>query len=80
VSRTNGSNPTRQRRRSDAPRKPYLKLVGQDGNAFNVLGLALRAARAAGWTKEQQELYADLAMSGDYDNLLAVTQEFFDVH
>jgi hypothetical protein len=77
MSRSTGSSPNR--RRSDAPPKPVLDLVGADGNAFNVLGLALRAARAAGWTKAQQELYADLAMSGDYANLLAVTREFFDV-
>lgn len=60
--------------------KPYLKLVGTDGNAFAILGAALRAARKAGWTKAQQELYTDRAMSGDHDNLLAVTLEFFDVH
>ena len=60
-------------------KKPYLKLVGVDGNAFNVLGLALRAAKAAGWTEAQRDAYAQAAMSGDYDNLLAVTQDYFDV-
>lgn len=63
-----------------APAKPYLKLVGQDGNAFTILGLALRAAKQAGWTETQRDAYAQAAMSGDYDRLLAVTQDFFDVH
>lgn len=60
-------------------KKPKLKLVGEDGNAFVVLGAAQRAARAAGWTKEQIDEYRTKAMSGSYDNLLAVTQEYFDV-
>lgn len=60
--------------------KPVLQLVGQDGNAFAILGLALRAAKKAGWTTEQQDAYTTRAMSGDYQNLLAVTLEFFDVH
>ena len=61
------------------PERPVLKLVGQDGNAFAVLGLAIRAARAAGWSEEEIGEYKTRAMSGNYDNLLAVTQEFFDV-
>ena len=78
--RTNSSAPTPRRRRSDAPPRPYLKLVGTDGNAFSILGLALRAAKAAGWTEAQRDAYTQAAMSGDYDHLLAVTLERFDVH
>jgi hypothetical protein len=59
--------------------KPKLKLVGLDGNAFAILGRASQAARKAGWTKEQQDKYRAAAMSGDYDNLLQVTMEYFDV-
>ncbi len=65
---------------SASPKKPYLKLVGADGNAFTILGLALRAAKQAGWTEAQRDAHAQAAMSGDYDHLLAVTQDFFDVH
>lgn len=61
-------------------KKPRLVLVGQDGNAFMVLGLAQRAARKAGWTPEQIKEYMDAAQSGDYDNLLATTMDYFDVH
>ncbi len=58
---------------------PPLKLVGADGNAFNVLGLAHRAAMKAGWTKERWEAVRARATSGGYDNLLAVLMEEFDV-
>jgi hypothetical protein len=59
--------------------KPELRLVGQDGNAFMVLGLAQRAARKAGWPKEQIDAFLKEAMKGDYDNLLRVCMEHFDV-
>ncbi len=58
--------------------RPALKLVGEDGNAYFILGRAQGAARAAGWTKEETDAYANKAMSGDYNNLLRVTMEHFD--
>ncbi len=74
MSRTNSSAST-----NASTRKPDLKLVGADGNAFSILGLALRAAKQAGWTEAQRDAYTKAALSGDYDHLLAVTQEHFDV-
>lgn len=59
--------------------KPRLKLVGTDGNAYAILGKAFRAARLAGWTQERIEEYKAKATSGDYNNLLAVTMEYFRV-
>lgn len=59
--------------------KTKLKLVGEDGNAFHILGLARRAMQKAGATKEEQQLYQAEATAGDYDNLLAVTCEWFNV-
>ena len=59
--------------------RPRLNLVGQDGNAFNVLGLARRAAKKAEWSEEKLDAFMKEAMSGDYDNLLATCMRFFDV-
>lgn len=59
--------------------KPKLKLVGQDGNAFIILGLARRAAKKANWPDERWEEFDAKAKSGDYDNLLRVCMEYFDV-
>ncbi len=59
--------------------KPELVLVGEDGNAFSILGRARRAARGAGWTTEEWEAVMAEAMSGDYDHLLATMMEHFDV-
>jgi hypothetical protein len=62
-----------------AAAKPPLALVGLDGNAFTVLGQALRAARRAGWSQQQVAEYREKATSDDYDTLLAVTMDYFDV-
>jgi hypothetical protein len=59
--------------------KPKLKLVGADGNAFMVLGLAKRAARKAEWTQERIDQFMKEATAGNYDHLLQVTMEHFDV-
>jgi hypothetical protein len=58
---------------------PALKLIGTDGNAFAILGKALRAGRQAGWSPEQLEKFQAEATAGDYDHLLRVTMEHFDV-
>ena len=59
--------------------RPKLELVGADGNAFNVLGLAKRAAQAAGWPKEDFDAFLQKAISGNYDHLLQTVMEHFDV-
>jgi len=60
--------------------KPYLKLIGTDGNALSVIARAQRAARTAKWPQEKIEEYRKKAMSGDYNNVLATTMEYFDVN
>lgn len=48
-----------------------MKLVGEDGNAFAILGRFQKAARRSGWTKEQIHVVMKEAMSSDYNHLLA---------
>lgn len=59
--------------------KPSVKLIGEDGNAFNIIGLCKRAWFSAGESKEEWTKIQDQMMSGDYNNLLVVAQEYFDV-
>ena len=54
-------------------------LVGVDGNAFSVMGYVLKAMRECKMSKEEQSDYQTKAMSGDYDNLLAVSVEMIDI-
>ena len=53
-------------------------LVGVDGNAFSVMGYVLKAMKECGMSKEEQSDYQTKAMSGDYNNLLAVSVEMID--
>lgn len=57
-------------------KKPKLKLIGTNGNAYAILGKAKTVAKENNmyWEKIKEE-----AMSGDYNNLLAVMMEYFDV-
>lgn len=51
----------------------HVKLVGEDGNAFFILGRVAKAMKRGGCTKEEVAAYMKEAKSGDYDNLLRVT-------
>lgn len=59
--------------------KPKLKLVGQDGNAFAILGKAKRVMRQEGWSKEKQDEVMEEATSGDYNHLLSTMMDHFEV-
>lgn len=60
-------------------KKTPLKLSGANGNAFMVMALAQCAAKKAGWSDMKIAAYARDARSGDYDHLLQVTMEYFNV-
>ena len=52
-----------------------MRLVGEDGNAFAIMGRFRSAARHAGWTAEEISDVLEEAMAGDYDHLLATMME-----
>lgn len=59
--------------------QPPVQLTGLDGNSFVILGACQRAARRAGWSKEEVEAWRTLAVDGDYDHLLGTAMRYFDV-
>ena len=59
--------------------KPSVKLLGADGNAFNLLAICQRAARKAGWKSERVDEFTEEATAGDYDALLRTCCKYFDV-
>lgn len=52
-----------------------MKLVGEDGNAFAIIGRAARALRSARVASTDINAFTNEAMSGDYDHLLRVVME-----
>jgi hypothetical protein len=60
-------------------KKPKLKLVGNDGNAFAIMAACRRAGMKAGWSTDRISDLLKRMMSGNYDNLLKIAAEEFDV-
>lgn len=58
--------------------KPKLELVGHDGNAFVILGRAIKALRREGMEDKIKEFEKE-ATSGDYNHLLQTCMKYFDV-
>ncbi len=56
-----------------------VKLIGEDGNAFSIIGKCLRTMRRAGLSQEEQDAFQAEAMSENYDHLLTTCMEWFDV-
>ena len=54
-----------------------LKLVGEDGNAYAILGRAMRAMRTARLPQAEQDAFMAEAKSGDYNHLLRTCMEWF---
>jgi hypothetical protein len=56
-----------------------VELVGNDGNAFSIMGAVTKAMRRAGVSREEQDEYFKQATAGDYNQLLATTMEWVEV-
>lgn len=56
-----------------------VPLVGEDGNAFSILGRVKRIMREAGLPDSEWEAFHSEATSGNYDNLLATVMRWFEV-
>ena len=65
---------------STEPRFPevVVRLVGEDGNAFAILGRVRRALKNAGHQEAANE-YMEEATSGDYNHLLRTTMQWVTV-
>lgn len=61
-------------------RKVTVRLVGEDGNAFAIMGRVSRALRRAGVPDaEVQQFHREAASAGSYDTLLYVVQRWVSV-
>tara|TARA_B110000503_G_scaffold14157_1_gene19312 strand:- start:333 stop:527 length:195 start_codon:yes stop_codon:yes gene_type:complete len=57
-----------------------VDLVGEDGNAYAILGRVQKALKAAGVDKEERDAYFAEATSGDYNHLLRVTMDWVEAN
>lgn len=56
-----------------------VRLIGENGNAFNILGKVRAALRQAGYDNEFIEEFGRKATSGDYNHLLVVVSEYVNI-
>lgn len=63
------------------PRYPNIRvqLVGQDGNAFAILGRVRVAMRRGGVPPEAIDAFVKEATAGDHDKLLQTVMKWVDV-
>jgi hypothetical protein len=59
--------------------KIKVKLIGEDGNAFAILGRCTSAMSRAGVPKEARDAFFAEATTGDYDALIRTALKYFDV-
>jgi hypothetical protein len=66
---------------SGGPKYPgvVVSMVGEDGNAFAILGRVQKALRDAGVEPEEVRAFVDEATAGDYDQLLATVMRWVTV-
>lgn len=56
-----------------------VKLVGNDGNAFFIIGRVAQAMQRGGVPKDTIDAYKKEAMSGDYNKVLTTSMDYVEV-
>ena len=59
-------------------KKPTVKLVGEDGNVFNIIGIVTRALKKAGYPEKAEEFKTRAMSSGSYEEVLQLLFEYVE--
>lgn len=60
-------------------KKPTAKLIGQDGNIFNLMGIASKELKKAGMQDQATAMIKEVEDSGSYMEALAIIMKYVDV-
>ena len=60
-------------------KKPNCPLIGQDGNIFNLMGIASRTLREHGMSEQATEMCERIRNCGSYYSALAVIGEYVTI-
>ena len=63
----------------EAPKKPICKLIGEDGNIFNLLAIARRSLLRAGLKQEAEEMVDRVTSSNSYGEALGIIGEYVEI-
>lgn len=64
---------------SPEPEKPDCALIGQDGNVFNLVGIASRTLRRNGMARQAEEMTDRVFASGSYHEALNIIGEYVNI-
>ena len=56
--------------------RPYVKLVGEDGNAFAIIGRVSQALKSAGFRGKATEMSERALSSSSYNEVLVIVLEY----
>ena len=59
--------------------KPNCPLIGQDGNIFNLVGIASRTLKRNGLSAEASEMTSKVYKSGSYEEALGIIGEYVNI-
>ena len=58
--------------------RPKMRLAGQDGNIFSILGRASRLLKENGQPEQAKEMCSRVCQSGDYYKALNIISEYVE--
>lgn len=70
----------KQEKKPDMIKKPKLKLIGTDGNAFAIIAKLSDCLRHNGYNPEQVKAIQKECMSGDYNNVIVTACKYCEVY
>ena len=59
--------------------KPNCKLIGEDGNIFNLMAKASKTLRENGLSEDAAEMRERITSSGSYDEALCIIGEYVNI-
>lgn len=59
-------------------KKPKARIIGADGNVFNLIGICSRALKDNGFRNEAEEMCKRVTSSKSYDEALSIMCEYID--
>ena len=60
-------------------KKPECPLIGQDGNIFNLMGIASNTLKENDMAEQAKEMCGRITVSGSYDKALGIISEYVEV-
>jgi hypothetical protein len=60
--------------------KPRCKLIGKDGNVFNLIGLAAKTLEKAGLREEAKDLQVKVFDCDSYDSALRLIGQYVEIY